>query len=224
MLPAFFKGMILGFTVAITLGPALFALLQTSIKHGAKTGVFLALGIFASDLLIVVLALFGVSGVITDPDYSLFFGIFGGIVMELFGVFTFFRKVPEMDKVEVHTEIKVKRPGVIPYFFKGFVLNIANPSLWFFWVTCVVAISSTYSGPRKNELVTFFFAGALATVLATDILKAILANQIKALERPVVKLWVNRLVGILFMIIGIIIISGTFYSYYNHGPAPFLKH
>lgn len=216
--------MILGFTVAITLGPALFALLQTSIKHGVKTGVFLALGIFASDLLIVVLAFFGVSGVITNPDYSLFFGIFGGIVMELFGVFTFFRKVPETDKVEVLAEIKVKRPGSLPYFFKGFVLNIANPSLWFFWVTCVVAISSTYSGPRKPQLVALFFAGALATVLATDILKAILANQFKILEKPAMKLWVNRIVGILFMIIGIVIITGTFYSYYNHEPAPFMNH
>jgi threonine/homoserine/homoserine lactone efflux protein len=224
LLFAFFKGMILGFTVAITLGPALFALLQTSIKHGVKTGIFLALGIFISDLLIVVLALFGVSGIITNPEYNLFFGIFGGIVMELFGVFTFFRRVPELDKVEVLAEIRVKRPGPIPYFFKGFLLNVANPSLWFFWVTCVVAISSTYSGPRKNELVSFFFAGALATVLSTDILKAILANQIKLLERPIVKLWVNRIVGILFMIIGVIIISGTFYSYYNHEPAPFLNH
>ncbi|HSN49780.1 MAG TPA: LysE family translocator [Bacteroidales bacterium] len=216
--------MILGFTVAITLGPALFALLQTSIKHGIKIGIFLALGIFASDLLIVVLAFFGVSGIITNPSYSLAFGIIGGIVMEFFGIFTFFRKLPENDQIQVHTEIKVKRPGSLPYFFKGFVLNIANPSLWFFWVTAVVSISSTYTGPHKNELVAFFFFGALATIFMTDILKCVLANQFKILEKPSVKRWVNRIVGILFVIIGIIIISGTFYSYYHHDPSTMINH
>lgn len=216
--------MILGFTVAITLGPAMFALLQTSIKHGIKIGIFLAFGIFFSDLLIVVMAFFGVSGIVTDPSYRLGFGIIGGVVMEFFGFFTFFRKLPQSDQVHIHTEIKVKRPGSLPYFFKGFLLNIANPSLWFFWVTAVVSISATYSGPKRNELVAFFFMGALSIILTTDILKCILSNQIKILELPQVKLWVNRIVGILFMIIGIIIITGTFLSYYSHETASLLRH
>lgn len=216
MLIPFFKGLILGLTVAITLGPAIFALLQTSIKHGVKIGISLAFGIFASDLLIVVGAFFGVSEIVTDPSYRLVFGIIGGIVMTTFGVFTFFKKIPRTEQVEVIAEIKVKRPGTFPYFVKGFVLNIANPSLWFFWITCVVSISSTYSGPDKRKSVASFFVGALAMVLATDILKCILANQIKVLERPVVKLWVNRIVGILFLIIGAFIIVGTVYEYYSH--------
>jgi threonine/homoserine/homoserine lactone efflux protein len=62
-----FEGIILGLTVAITLGPALFALIQTSIKHGVKTGIFLALGIFLSDLTLVVGCFFGASQIITDP-------------------------------------------------------------------------------------------------------------------------------------------------------------
>ena len=216
MLIPFFKGLVLGLTVAITLGPAIFALLQTSIKHGVKIGISLAFGIFASDSLIVVGAFFGVSEIVTDPSYRLVFGIIGGVVMTIFGIFTFFKKVPKTEQIEVITEIKVKRPGPFPYFIKGFVLNIANPSLWFFWITCVVSISSTYSGPDKRKSVASFFIGALAMVLSTDILKCILANQIKVLERPVVKLWINRIVGILFMIIGTFIIAGTVYEFYAH--------
>jgi len=216
LLIPFFKGLVLGLTVAITLGPAIFALLQTSIKHGVKIGISLAFGIFASDSLIVVGAFFGVSEIVTDPSYRLVFGIIGGVVMTIFGIFTFFKKVPKTEQIEVITEIKVKRPGPFPYFIKGFVLNIANPSLWFFWITCVVSISSTYSGPDKRKSVASFFIGALAMVLSTDILKCILANQIKVLERPVVKLWINRIVGILFMIIGTFIIAGTVYEFYAH--------
>jgi threonine/homoserine/homoserine lactone efflux protein len=216
LLIPFFKGLVLGLTVAITLGPALFALLQTSIKHGVKIGIALAFGIFTSDLLIVVGAFFGVSEIVTDPSYRLVFGIVGGIVMTTFGILTFFKKIPKTEQVEVIAEISVKRPGITPYFFKGFILNIANPSLWFFWITCVLSISSTYSGPDKKKSVASFFIGALAMVLATDILKCILANQIKVLERPTVKLWINRIVGILFIIIGTFIIVGTVYEFYSH--------
>ena len=57
LLHPLFEGLILGITVAITLGPALVALLQTSIKHGMKTGIFLAIGIFSSDFFLVVLSI-----------------------------------------------------------------------------------------------------------------------------------------------------------------------
>lgn len=211
LLHPLFEGLILGITVAITLGPALVALLQTSIKHGIKTGIFLAFGIFTSDLFLVVLAFFGVSEFITAPKFHLAFGILGGILMISYGIYTVFRKVPQNEQVEAISEIHVKRPGVLPYYFKGFLLNVANPSLWFFWIFWVVSINSTYGGDRKS--VAMFFAGALGMILTTDIVKCILANKIKVLGNPKVKLWINRIVGILFFIFGAFIITGTLLEY-----------
>jgi threonine/homoserine/homoserine lactone efflux protein len=211
LLHPLFEGLILGITVAITLGPALVALLQTSIKHGVKTGIFLAMGIFTSDFFLVVLAFFGVSEIITAPKFHLVFGILGGILMISYGIYTVFRKIPKTEQVEVISEIHVKRPGVLPYYFKGFILNVANPSLWFFWIFWVVSINSTYGGDRKS--VAMFFAGALGMILTTDILKCILANKIKVLDNQKVKLWINRIVGILFFIFGAFIITGTLLEY-----------
>ncbi|MGA2822245.1 MAG: LysE family translocator [Bacteroidales bacterium] len=211
LLHPLFERLILGITVAITLGPALVALLQTSIKHGVKTGIFLAMGIFTSDFFLVVLAFFGVSEIITAPKFHLVFGILGGILMISYGIYTVFRKIPKTEQVEVISEIHVKRPGVLPYYFKGFILNVANPSLWFFWIFWVVSINSTYGGDRKS--VAMFFAGALGMILTTDILKCILANKIKVLDNQKVKLWINRIVGILFFIFGAFIITGTLLEY-----------
>ncbi|MCX6246380.1 MAG: LysE family translocator [Bacteroidetes bacterium] len=213
LLHPLFEGFLLGITVAITLGPALVALLQTSIKHGVKTGIFLALGIFSSDLFLVVLAFFGVSEIITAPKFHLAFGILGGVLMISYAIYTFFRKVPQSEQVEAISEIHVKRPGVLPYFFKGFLLNVANPTLWFFWIFWVVSINSTYGGDRQS--VALFFAGALGMILATDIVKAVLANKIKVLGNPKVKRWINRIVGILFFIFGAFIISGTLLEYFK---------
>ena len=211
MIIPFFKGLVLGLTVAITLGPAIFALLQTSIKHGVKIGISLAFGIFASDSLIVVGAFFGVSEIVTDPSYRLVFGIIGGIVMTVFGIFTFFKKVPKTEQIEVITEIKVKRPGPIPYFIKGFILNIANPGVWAFWITSVLAISSSYRGQKLA--IVLFFCGTLGTILLTDILKCILANKIKVANNPHVKLWINRIVGIIFVVFGIFVMANVLWKF-----------
>jgi threonine/homoserine/homoserine lactone efflux protein len=52
-------------------------------------------------------------------------------------------------------------------------------------------------------------------VLTTDILKCILANRIKVLGNPQVKLWMNRIVGLLFMIFGLFIIAGSLLEFYK---------
>lgn len=208
-----FEGIILGLTVAISLGPALFALLQTSIKHGIKIGIFLAAGIFLSDLTLVVGFYFGAASIVTDSRYHLVLGIIGGIVMSIFGVYTFFKKVPQTEQVEPINEIKVKKKGPFPYFFKGFILNLANPFLWVFWITSMLAINATYGGNQKS--VALFFAGSLSVILMTDILKVVLANKIKIAGNPQVKLWMNRIVGLLFMILGAFIISGSLLEYFK---------
>jgi threonine/homoserine/homoserine lactone efflux protein len=208
-----FEGMILGLTVAITLGPALFALLQTSIKHGVKIGIFLALGIFLSDLALVVGCYFGASQIITDAKYHLVLGIIGGIVMTAFGIYTILKKIPVTEQVEAINEIKVNKKGPLPYFFKGFFLNIANPFLWVFWISSVLAVSGSYGGDRRS--VALFFTGTLSMVLMTDILKVVLANKIKMAGNPQVKLWMNRAVGLLFIILGAFIISGSLLEYFR---------
>ena len=204
MLHTLLEGIILGITVSITLGPALVALLQTSIKHGVKIGIFLAMGIFFSDLTIVVGAYFGATQIVTNPAMHLIFGVIGGTLMIGFGIFSMTRKVILQEQVEVISEIRVKKRGVLPYFFKGYILNIANPFLWAFWLTSVIAITSTYRGDKIS--VALFFTGTLATVLTTDILKSILENKIKVANNPYVKLWVNRIVGLIFICFGLFVI------------------
>ena len=204
MIHPLFEGIILGITVSISLGPALVALLQTSIKHGTKRGIFLALGIFFSDLTVVVGAYFGATQIITNPTTHFIFGILGGTLMIIFGIVSITKKIQLEDQVEVLSEIRIKKPGLFRYFVKGYFLNIANPFLWAFWLTTVLAIASTYRGDKLST--ALFFCGTLGTVLLTDILKTILANRIKVASNPYVKLWVNRVVGMIFMLFGLFVL------------------
>ena len=208
-----FEGIILGLTVAISIGPALIALLQTSMRHGIKLGIFLAAGIFVSDLMMVVGFYFGASALVTNPRFHLVLGIFGGAVMLFYGIYTLFKKVALTEQVEPINMIEVRKKGNYPYFFKGFVLNFANPFLWVFWITSMLAINAAYGGDQRS--VALFFAGTLSVILMTDILKVVLANRIKLADNPQVKVWMNRIVGLLFIIIGAFIITGSLLEYFK---------
>jgi threonine/homoserine/homoserine lactone efflux protein len=213
MLHSVFEGIILGITVSISVGPAMLALLQTSVKHGIKTGIFLALGIFTSDLIVVIGAYFGASQIVVNQDTHIIFGIIGGSILIIFGLFQSLRKVKMNEQVEAIQDINIKKPGVMRYYFRGFVLNIANPFLWAFWITSVVAITSSYSG---NKLaVVLFFSGTLGTVLSIDILKSILANKIKVNTNPYIKIWINRIVGLIFILFGIFVIINVLWKILN---------
>ena len=98
----FLQGVLVGLTFAVLLGPAFFSLIQTSIHRGFRSGVFLAIGIFVSDLTALILAYFGATQFLgNDPRENTLFSIIGGIILIIFGTFTFIRKVknPSSEKI-----------------------------------------------------------------------------------------------------------------------------
>ncbi|MBK6832900.1 MAG: LysE family transporter [Bacteroidetes bacterium] len=54
MFAAVYEGIILGLVLAFSFGPGFFALINTGIKHGFKPAASLAVGIFLSDLALVI--------------------------------------------------------------------------------------------------------------------------------------------------------------------------
>lgn len=199
------EGMILGLTLAIMLGPAMFSLIQTSIHRGLYRGILLAGGIFLSDLSLVVLCYLGAVQVIGNDRNYLMFGIIGGIILVIFGVVTFLRKVQVTDDNNL---IDVKMPGPLTYIFKGFFLNFANPFVWIFWVSVMVTVSTGYGSDSWS--IREFFAGALLTILSTDVLKVIIASRLKRYLKPRILIIINHLVGIMLILFGIYLMIKTF--------------
>lgn len=203
------QGIILGLAFAILIGPALFALIQTSLHRGFRSGVLLALGIFLSDLGILFLCYFGVSQFLgEDPRDNMLFGIIGGIILIIFGTVTFTRKVQIEDQSE--NNYKSNIPGPIIFILKGFFLNFANPGVWFIWATVMVSISANF-GTDKNDIV-IFIASVLATILGTDILKCFIAGKIKSSLNPKNIRRMNRIVGIFLVTFGVYLITNTFFD------------
>ncbi|MBL7903790.1 MAG: LysE family translocator [Bacteroidales bacterium] len=202
------EGMILGLTLAIMLGPAMFSLIQTSIHRGLYRGILLAGGIFLSDLALVVACYLGAVQVIGNDRNYLMFGVIGGVVLVIFGVVTFLRKVQVTDDNNL---IDVKMPGPLTYILKGFFLNFANPFVWIFWVSVMVTVSSGYGADSWS--IQTFFAGSLLTILSTDILKVIVAARLKRYLKPRILILINHIVGILLVLFGIYLVIRTFINF-----------
>lgn len=209
MIGIFFEGIVLGLTLALFFGfgPAFFALIQTSIHRGFKSALLLALGIFINDSLIICLCLMSSIQIITEPQNQLWFGISAGIILIIFGVFTYTRKAKEIKEVDEGEKeiIVIKRKSDTPRWFtyiaKGFFMNIMNPFIWIFWVGWVTLISAKMGGD-EFKLITFF-AGTLLTILSTDILKAFGAYSVKKFFTPKMIGIMNKIAGIGLMGCGV---------------------
>lgn len=195
------EGILLGLTIAILLGPAFFTLLQTAVHRGFRSGAILAIGIFLSDLTLVVLSYFGAANIMGNKANHLYFGLIGGAVLIGVGIFTFRKKVLP---AEEEAEVEDKVPGPLTFLLKGYFLNITNPFLWLFWISVVVSVSSNY-GVRTPQMF-IFFSGLLGTILLTDLLKSFAAGLIKQFLNPKVLTVVNKVVGIGLMLFGLLLI------------------
>lgn len=206
----FLQGILLGLTFAVLLGPAFFSLIQTSIHRGFKRGMLLAIGIFLSDLVALVLCYFGASQILgSDPRENIYFSIIGGIIMVIFGTYTFSRVVRNRSSNDTDDEDSTDKPSrFYVYIIKGFFLNALNPGMWFIWVTIVVSISANFG--MNNRSILLFLSGVLGTIFATDLLKCFVSNQIKKFITPRIMTWMNRIVGIVLIGFGTYLVINVF--------------
>ncbi|MFO8054314.1 MAG: LysE family translocator [Bacteroidales bacterium] len=200
--------------ITITLGPAFFSLLQTSINQGFKAGMFMAIGISLSDIVIILLSYLGISRIISNPENQLMVGILGATILLIFGLVTFTKKPmrqikkPEELAAGTHKDIYNPYTSVI----KGFFLNIANPFLIIFWMGIMSYVTTNYGLEAKSVL--SFFSGTMIIVFAADLTKSYVGDKVKEYIKPWLIGWLNRIVGIVLMASGVILISRVLYEIY----------
>jgi len=201
------KGVGFGVTLSFVAGPAMFALIQTSLTNGFKAGVHLAFGISLSDIFMVFLTLLGFSSLMDNPQSKMILSIAGGIVMVLFGVYTYMRKTVSKDPgITSAVDFKKKKTSYLPYIGKGFLFNIANPSVWVYWLI-PVGIASSFTAREQSYL---FMISLLVTILSFDILKCAISYKLKTILTPNILHIVNKVVGVILMAVGVYFIVSEF--------------
>lgn len=202
------NGIQMGIVLAFLIGPVFFSIIQTSVEKGFLKGALVALGVSASDILYVIICYFGLVHLFERAEFRVYMAYVGGTILILFGIYYLFvksRKVLQ-DVSEPGTERKAYR-----YVVKGFVINGLSPMVLIFWIGAI-SVASLDFGYSKGLQFLLFFAAVLATVLATDLLKAYLAGKLRRLVTPKSISIMNVILGLIMIGFGIrlILLSKTF--------------
>lgn len=210
----FFEGVIIGLSLALVMGfgPSFFTLIQTSISRGFKAAMLLDLGIILNDIMIVALMMMtNVQFNVADKENLIYAGISAGIILIIFGIYTFLLSPEKVihisennnQKINKMNEKFIDKPKWYVFISKGFVINIFNPFVWIFWITCVATASSNFGGDKY--LLMIFFIGVFSTVLFFDILKAAGAYSLKRFFTEKMMKRMNQITGIILMLFGLFI-------------------
>jgi len=208
MITLYFEGALLGLLVAISLGPAFFAIIQTSINKGFKYGLFMAIGISLSDIMLVVISYLIGASLFNDPQNKVYVGLIGGIILIIFGSVSWAKKPEILKRRHINYQAPSNK-SLIVYTIRGFFMNIANPFLFFFWFGALGFVGKNAVEGEMLESTIAFFAGTFSVVFATDLLKSYIGGKIKGFLRPRKELLLNKIVGIALVVFGVVLIFRT---------------
>jgi threonine/homoserine/homoserine lactone efflux protein len=192
------NGIISGIVLAFLVGPVFFTILQTSIERGFGSGAMVAIGVSLSDAFYISLTYMGVYQLFDKGNFKEHLAYFGGIVLLLFGMYYLFiksRKLYQYDAEKVQVNNPWKLVG------KGFIINGLSPMVLIFWLG-TVGVATTKFGYATPQKAIPFFASIVSTVLATDILKAKLADKLRRLLTPKFIRSLNIILGCVLLIFG----------------------
>ena len=196
-------------SVVVNMGPAFITLVQTSLHRGFKSAAWFATGVILNDAMVITICIMASVEIVMRSSFEAALACIGaGIILVLFGVFTYRKKGEDREKHEKYinkrTDEVLKKQEDKPAWFvflaKGFVLNILNPFVWLFWFTAVAMVAGNMGGNKVSTIV--FFAIILGTTLAMELLKAWGAAKLKVFFNAERTTIMNRVAGILLILCG----------------------
>ena len=211
MIPAIeilLKGVLLGLAVSMPLGPVSIILINRTIKRGFRSGFFSGLGLGTADTLLAVLAALGFTVIISFiKEERLIITIIAGIVVIGVGL-----KVLLSNPVKDFREREKTNKSLWRDFYSVFVLSISNPYT-------IVIFVAFFSGVHINSnfraaMVPFFlvpgvFIGAMTWWFSLSYFLSRFKKNIRL--RAIVR--INKLGGIVIILIGTLLILSVFTSF-----------
>jgi len=195
-----------GVVLSLMLGTVFFSLIKNSLKHGYKSGVFIALGVVVCDIIFISLGILSHGFALFLKKYELTISVCGGIILVLMGLYMILKAQPQ---VQEGKDIEPKKNNAYYYFANGFLLNVLNPVNFFSWlaISSMLTIRYNYTIPDK----VLFFTASLVSIFVVEILIAHFASKLKKMITAKVLKHVNQVSGAIFFILGLKLALGSFF-------------
>ena len=200
----------IGIVLAFTIGPVFFTVLETSISKGVKAAIFVDIGVVLSDVVFFIIAFFSTNSLlnsIKENTGSWYF--LGGVLLVAYAGISLIKIIQEKNNPENKQGAEIESsPNLVKMVVKGFLLNIINVVVLFYWVGIIL-----YFGPQLDmdeSKIYFFFLLIIATYVSIDLGKIYLAQQLKKQLTDVVIKTIKIVVNSFIVICGMFLIFKSF--------------
>lgn len=195
----FLKGLILGFSIAVPVGPIGVLCIRRTLQFGRFSGLFSGLGAAAADAVYACIAALGLTWVSTFLlEGQFWFRLIGGIFLLYLAWKTCFAKF-------CHSERKVGHINLLSDFISTFGLTLTNPLTILSFLAIFAGIGLTET---KNSLPTAISL-VLGVFLGSSIWWLLLSEGVTLFRKKLsdkIMLWVNRLAGLVLALFGLVIL------------------
>ena len=196
----------LGFFLAFMIGPVFFMLIETSITKGVRAAIAFDIGVIIADALFIAVAYFSSFQLLENLSNLPGLYVFGGTILSVYGLIILIKK-PNEKQIENEFNNTTKT-NYLQLFIKGFLLNFINIGVLVFWLGVVVVTGPSFETDINRFVV--FFSTLLIAYFLTDLIKIILAKQLKKKLTPKIIIKKKKILGALLVVCGLILIIKGF--------------
>ncbi|WP_420603540.1 LysE family translocator [Flagellimonas sp.] len=192
----------LGFLLSFMIGPVFFVLLETSATKGFRAGLSFNMGVIIADIVFLVIAYFSSFQLLENLSNQPGLFVFGGMILLVYGIVIFAKKPSKK------ANLKASKGTYFGLMVKGFLLNFINIGVLAFWLGLIVIVGpSLDNNPNRIFL---FFSSVIIVYFVTDLVKILLAKQLKRYLTQERIVMIKKGLGIVLIVCGIVLITKGF--------------
>lgn len=196
MITALLAGLAFGLFMSISVGPTIFAIVKYSVSYGWKAGMSFVLGVSISDIIYVALANSASGWLSGILSHEKLIGYIGSLIFVAMGIYGIVKKIIVTRNPRDMATVTSKDYWKI--VASGFLMNTFNPGVVLTWITSVAAVANQNSSYRF-----IFFVTCLSVILGFDLVKVLLAQNIRKRLTPRNIVYMNRISALCILAIGL---------------------
>lgn len=195
------KGILIGLSVSVPLGPIGMLCIQRTLNRGQKHGLVTGLGATTSDILYAIVTLFFLSYVIGFiEDHKFIIQLIGSVIIVFFGYWIFNTNPRAQPRVSAGEK---SDSSLWSDYFTSFALTLSNPLILFVLIALFSQMDFVSSANSPGKVIFAFFSIALGATLWWFVLTGLASRFRHRFNLRGLK-FINRLTGAAIMLIGII--------------------
>ena len=195
------QGIILGWGVAVPIGPINVLIMSYALQNYGKA-LSLGIGAMFADILFLLLSIIGISQIVNKPIIFNMLAVLGSLFL-LYMAYGIFKNACR----DIHIQQMEKGENKKSLFIKGLMLNLMNPFVIIFWVS----VSATTAKMGNNVLLSLM--GLFLGIISWITLFPLVIYKSRTLLKKNTTIALSYISSLILVFFAIMLICKTFFNF-----------